>query len=201
MMCQTSTPPPRGTAHRLSGPHSKETPPPFLSGVPRTHPHRTAIEARFGRLLETLGPAWFLVIAAEPSGSWNVCLTKRRDGRQVLRLWSATLPAADQNEAAVEPWLRSLARRVQDELDMQVGLRPVEPLSPAVRQMIHTVVAHHQGGFTRDNYIVVPRRNRPGLLDDVERLGVRLEIGLWEEGRTILAPVLKRSEPPRSRDS
>jgi hypothetical protein len=185
----------RGKAHRLSGPHRRETPPPFLSCVPRTHPHRYAIEKRFGRLLETLGPAWFLVIAAEARGAWSVCLSRRRNGRDVVRLWSSLLTHEEQTPDALEPWLRSLARRVQDELEMHIGLRPLEPLSPAVRQMIHTIVAHHQGGFTRDSYIVVPRRNRPALLDDVERLGVRLEIGLWEDGRTIVAPVFKRTDP------
>jgi hypothetical protein len=180
----------RSKPHRLSKPHRRETP--FLSCVPRVHPHRAAIEARFGRLLETLGPAWFLVVAPEPGGSWSVCLSRRANGRDVVRLWASTLPAADQNADALEPWLRALARRVQDELQMHVGLRPVGLVSPAVRQMLHTIVAFHEGGFTRDGHIVVPRRNRPALLDDVDRLGVRLEIGLWEDGRTIFAPVLKR---------
>jgi hypothetical protein len=180
-------------AHRLSGGHRRDAPPPFLSGVPRQHPHRAAIEGRFERLLETLGPSWFLVVEAEAGGNWNVCLTKRRDGHRVLRLWTATLSPTEQNEESLEPWLRALARRVRHELDMHVGLRPATPPCPEVRVRLDRLVLRYHGGYTRDGHVVVAREVRPRFLDEAAALGIRLEIGLWERGRTVFVPT-----PPRS---
>jgi hypothetical protein len=163
----------------------------LISTIPASHPGKAEIEARFERLIETLGPGWFVVISPEGRRCWNVCLGERRQG-QICRLWSATLAPSEQDVATLEIWLRGLARRLQTEMDLHIGLRPVGPLPLLRRKLLLELVTRHRGGCTRDGHIVVSRELRPAFLNDADRLGFRLEVALWDGQRPVREATMRK---------
>lgn len=154
---------------------------PLRSEIPATHPHKAVVESRFRRLLQTLGRSWRLTIDVDEDAGWNVCL-RQESGDRTRRLWCTCVSPSEQNPQALETWLRSLARRLQDELGLDVGVRPIDRLADAGTVALARLVALYAGSWTADGFIVVPRRARPAFVAEAEALGIALEIGMWTRG-------------------
>jgi hypothetical protein len=161
------------------------------SAIPATHPHKQAIETRLLHLIRLLGHPWFIAVEPSDHGHWSLSLGRRHRGA-IGRVWNTTLTSAEQGPLALEIWLRALAGRIQDEMQLHVGWKPGAALGSGVRERLLRLVETHRGGVTRDGYIVLPRRGSGPFLADAETLGVPLEVGLWERVRPIYAPNVVR---------
>jgi hypothetical protein len=144
----------------------------FKSAIPETHAHKEAIEKECRRFLEDAGPQWLISITPQ-HGTWAVALGCRRAGRTVLR--SSRLSERAQNMEVIGKWLRSSAREIREEAELQFGMMPVGNLSDQAASDLVDLVGLFGGRLHPDGWITLAdEKSWPSFLTRVEEAGITL---------------------------